>query len=275
MTHIPLTPKDWPDGLHEACRELRQHWPNNWPGLPHVVALCQQSLGLNTSSDSTILALNRFATLVAQDMEHQATLLPADTEPCYHNRLHTGDVLLTLTTMLHTLSADTSDTHSATWSAALLAAAVAHDYQHPGGVNQSAFEIEAASWQSVSHLAEHLPLAWQKCIEALILGTDTQTVADNHRRITDQPFGWNASWCQVLLNEADILISATAEFGPGLSESLAREWKRTGFPGHATVATPAGRAQFLRSVRFSSPAAKALRMHTQVQQQLTHLSHQD
>jgi hypothetical protein len=79
----------------------------------------------------------------------------------------------------------------------------------------------------------------------------------------------------VLLNEADIFVSATAEFGPGLSDALAREWEQAGFAGHASVATAAGRAQFLRSVFFSSPAALALGIQAQVQQQLKSLTQQD
>jgi hypothetical protein len=41
------------------------------------------------------------------------------------------------------------------------------------------------------------------------------------------------------------------------------------------VATAAGRAQFLRSVFFSSPAALALGIQAQVQQQLQSLTQQD
>jgi len=239
------------------------------------VVLCQRSLRLDDLADDTLLALNRFALQVAQDMEQAASEQPLEAEPCYHNRLHTGDVLLTMTTMLHTLGADTQNSETARWCAALLAAAAAHDYKHPGGVNQTMYEIESASWQKAMAFANDLPLQWRQNLETLILGTDTQTVPDNHERIANRPFTWSAPWCQVLLNEADILISATAEFGPSLSKALSREWKRVGFAAHATVATPAGREQFLRSVRFSSPAALALCMPTQVKQQITHLSHTD
>jgi hypothetical protein len=79
----------------------------------------------------------------------------------------------------------------------------------------------------------------------------------------------------VLLNEADIFISATSEFGPGLSDALAREWQCAGFAGHTRVATKSGRADFLRAARFSSPAAKALGIQVQVEQQLTSLKQQD
>jgi hypothetical protein len=86
--------------------------------------------------------------------------------------------------------------------------------------------------------------------------------------VAEQAFAWTQAWCQVLLNEADILLSASARFGPDLSQALAQEWQRVGFAAHATVATPAGRAQFLRSIRFSSPAALALAMPEQVAEQL-------
>lgn len=275
MKHLPLTPTHWPEGLHLACRQLRAHWPDTWPGLPHILALSQQSLGLDSAADDTVVALKQFALLVAQDMEQQAAGLDLETEPAYHNRLHTADVLWVLTTMLHILNVPAADAAGKTWASALLAAAVAHDHQHPGGVNRCALEFERASWQGVKPFAQHLPSAWREQIEAWILGTDVPSVAGNHQRVAGQSFAWTAAWGQVLLNEADIYVSATAEFGPGLSDALAREWLRAGFAGHASVATPAGRAQFLRSVRFSSPAAQALGIEAQVQQQLQSLTPQD
>lgn len=275
MNPIPLTPTQWPEGLHLACRQLRAHWPDPWPGLPHLLALCQQSLGLNTLSDPTTVALNQFAQSVAHNMEQLAAGLEPASEPDYHNRLHTADVVCVLTTMLHILNVPDADVAVKTWASALLAAAVAHDHQHPGGVNHSAQEFERASWQGVMPLAQQLPQAWREQIEAWILGTDVPTVAGNHQRVAGQSFAWTADWAQVLLNEADIYVSATAEFGPGLSDALAREWQRAGFAGHATVSTPAGRAQFLRAVRFSSPAAQVLGIQVQVQQQLQSLTPQD
>ena len=206
--------------------------------------------------------------------QHAAGLEPAS-EPAYHNRLHTADVVCVLSTLLRMLNMPDDDVAGKTWASALLATAVAHDHLHPGGVNRCPQEFEQASWQGVMPLAQPLPLAWREQIEAWILGTDVPTVAGNHERVAGQSLAWTADWGQVLLNEADIYISATAEFGPGLSDALAREWQRAGFAGHATVATPAGRAQFLRSVRFSSPAAQALGIQVQVQQQLQSLTPQD
>jgi class 3 adenylate cyclase len=275
MEHLPLTPSQWPEGLHQACRQLRAQWPGHWPGLPHILALCQQSLGLDTAAENAIVSLNQFAQSVAQNMEQHAAGLEQASEPAYHNRLHTADVLCVLTTMLHILNVPGADAAGKTWASALLASAVAHDHQHPGGVNHSAQEFERASWYGVMPFAQHLPVFWREQIEGWILGTDVPAVPGNHQRIAEQSFTWSPAWAQVLLNEADIYISATAEFGPGLSDALAREWHRAGFAGHATVATPAGRAQFLRSVRFSSPAAQVLGIQVQVQQQLPSLTPQD
>lgn len=271
----PLAPKPWSEDLHQACRQLRAQWASEWPGLPHILAQSQQSLGLTTVSDPTTVAINQFAQSVAQRMEQHAAGLEPASEPAYHNRLHTADVVCVLSTLLRMLNMPDDDVAGKTWASALLATAVAHDHLHPGGVNRCAQEFEQASWQGVMPLAQPLPLAWREQIEAWILGTDVPTVAGNHQRVAGQSLAWTADWGQVLLNEADIYISATAEFGPGLSDALAREWQRAGFAGHATVATPAGRAQFLRSVRFSSPPALALGIAAQVQQQLQSLTPQD
>lgn len=272
MKHLPLTPANWSDGLTQACRLLRQHWPNNWPGLPVILFLCQRSLRLETAIGGPIVALNQFAQSVARNIEQHAKALNA--EPAYHNRLHTADVLIVITTMLHIMNA-TGGQHEKSWASALLAATVAHDYQHPGGMNQSAFEHERASWQSVLHFAHHLPASWREYISTWILGTDVSAVADNHHQISGQQFVWSSLWCQVLLNEADIFVSATAEFGPSLSEALAREWRHSGHAEHVRVATVSGRVQFLRSIRFSSPAALALGIQQQVAEQLQMLSQQE
>ncbi|MFM7002178.1 MAG: hypothetical protein ACKOXU_14155, partial [Limnohabitans sp.] len=199
MKHFILTPADWSVGLHAGCRQLRTDWPSSWPGLPHILALCQRSLGLDSAGDSATVSLNQFALSVAQAMEKDVQ--PA-LEPAYHNRRHTADVLLVLTTLLHILGAPYADLADQQWAGALLAAATSHDFKHPGGVNRVAFEIEQMSWQAVSPLAKDLPLAWRQRVEAWILGTDVPTVKGNHQRVANQAFGWSAPWAQGLLNEA-------------------------------------------------------------------------
>lgn len=263
MKTLPPTPDNDFMGLVQACRQLRL----DWPGLPAIVALCARSLGLPQSPEPEVAALLRFTEAVAQDLEALGRALAPGQEPAYHNRLHTADVMLTVSALLRGQQLQAAPQATA-WAAATLAAAAAHDFAHPGGINSQPFELETRSWQAVApHAAELVP-AWRERIEQLILHTDPLCVPANHQKVVEQPFAWNLPWCQVLLNEADILVSASAQLGPGLSQALAQEWQRAGVAAHASVATPAGRMQFLRSVRFSSPAALALGMAQQVQQQL-------
>jgi hypothetical protein len=244
---------------------LRQAWPLAWPGLPVIAQACSRSLGLREASEPEIVAMWQFTLAVAQDLEALAGQLPPGQEPRYHNRLHTADVMLTVTTLLHAQQASAANRP---WAAAMLAAAVAHDFGHPGGINHQPFEIELRSWSAVAQRAQGLPQAWRERIESLVLHTDPRVVADNHQKVADLPFAWGLPWCQVLLNEADILVSASARFGPALSQALAQEWQLAGVPAHASVATPEGRVQFLRSVRFSSSAALAMGMSAQIERQL-------
>jgi hypothetical protein len=190
MALLTLTPSDWYAGLDRSGQQLRHAWTHGWPGLPSVLGECLDSLGLRHSGDGDIAAMNRFGLAVAQDMESLAQSRPADAEPAYHNRLHTADVLVALTTLLHTQGA-AADTHAHPWAAMLLATAVAHDCDHPGGVNRSPFEIERHSWTAVAPRAQGLPEVWRQCMEQLILRTDIQAVPLNHERVSEQAFAWD------------------------------------------------------------------------------------
>jgi len=272
MNALNLTPPVGFDSLAQACAQARAHWP----GLPAVAQACMESLGLAPAQlqakmklvdNDDLSAMLRFVQEVAQGMEALGITWPEGLEPAYHNRLHTADVLLTVTALLHGQQA-TVQPAARPWVAACLAAAVAHDFGHPGGTNAQPFELESRSWQALAAHTPALPQPWRGRIESLILHTDPLTVQANHLRVASQAFDWTLPWCQVLLNEADILVSASTRFGPGLSQALAQEWQRAGVAAHAVVASPAGRVQFLRSVRFSSPAARALGLPEQVQQQM-------
>ena len=72
----------------------------------------------------------------------------------------------------------------------------------------------------------------------------------------------------LLLNEADIMASASPVFGPRLSRALAAEWELIGFAAYRSVATPQGRSAFLQSIEFSSPSAGVLGAEQRVSQQL-------
>lgn len=270
MTILRFTPSDWYSGLLQTARQLRTLWAHDWPGLPVVLEECLTSLALCNSDNADIADLNRFACAVGHDMEALAQSRPVDAEPAYHNRLHTADVLVAITTMLHTQCVATN-TLAKPWAALLLATAMAHDYDHPGGLNRLPFEIEKRSWAALTLRANGLPAPLRQHMEQLILRTDVQAVPLNHERMTDQVFVWGLPWCQIMLNEADILIGSTPELGTGLGEALAEECVKAGFSECVTVGTAAGRVRFLRQTRFSSPAALALDMPTRVHTELNTL----
>ena len=268
MNPLNFIPPAGFDSLAQACAQARAQWP----GLPAIAQACSHSLGLaqleaQEAVHDDVAAMLRFVHAVAHDLETLGRNWPQGLEPAYHNRLHTADVMFTLTALLHGQQAPAQPA-ARPWAAACLAAAVAHDFGHPGGTNAQPFELESRSWQALAEHTSALPQPWRGRIESLILHTDPLTVQANHLRVASQAFDWTLPWCQVLLNEADILLSASARFGPGLGQALAQEWQRAGVAAHAVVATPAGRVQFLRSIRFSSPAALALGLPEQVQQQL-------
>ena len=74
----------------------------------------------------------------------------------------------------------------------------------------------------------------------------------------------------MLLNEADILASATSRYGPDLGLALAEEWALKDHPLHSFVGTAKGRLQFLSGLRFSTPASRAFRIQESVAQQIAH-----
>ena len=153
---------------------------------------------------------------------------------------------------------------------ALVLIALAHDFRHPGRVNSARAEIEQQSFEALKpYLQQHaVPALWMERIEAVIVRSDFSVVAENHRRVAGQPFSWCTDWATVLLNEADIMASASPVFGPRLSQALAAEWELIGFEAYRSVATPEGRSAFLRSIEFSSHSAGVLGAAQRVRLQL-------
>ena len=76
-----------------TLHNLRSKWPDAWPGLPVVLNACMQRLWPQGSpvSHSQAGQLLQAAGNMALHMENLA--MNADTEPHYHNRLHTADAL--------------------------------------------------------------------------------------------------------------------------------------------------------------------------------------
>jgi 3'5'-cyclic nucleotide phosphodiesterase len=256
-TELTLNPRDWTSGLHHSLRQLRHSWATQWVGLPSVVLACQNALGLTASTNTLELSCNRLSLHIAELMEQRA-LANINTEPAYHNRLHTADVLVALTHLIR-IQSQLVPTNATTWMATLLTAAVAHDFDHPGGINQCHFEIESHSWSKVQAIVHQaLPLSWSHHIRTLILNTDTKVVPINHLLVENTPFLWEINWACILLNEADIMASATKEFGPALSQALSDEWKKSNIPNYHQIASTEGRNAFLQSAKFSSHAANML-----------------
>jgi len=206
---------------------------------------------------------------VAAQIEAEGGCGVASAEPGYHNRLHFSDSLTTITLQV-AIESQRLGLDDADWKAAMVLIALAHDFRHPGRVNGLRSEIEQQSFDAFKpHLQQQaVPAPWMERIEAVILRSDFSMVADNHRRVAGQDFSWCNDWAAVLLNEADIMASASPVFGPRLSQALAQEWELVGFAAYRSVATPQGRVAFLQSIEFSSPSSGVLGVAQRVQQQL-------
>jgi hypothetical protein len=264
--HLRVDPQDWSGGLIDSLSALRLSWQQDWVGLPAVLIACQQVLGLRYQEQSQGLprveALNGYAMRIAQRIEQHES-----PQPAYHNSLHTADVLVSLTVLL-SIQLRQTPVVDKLWLATVLTAAVGHDFAHPGGINRFDSEIESFSVNRLQAQVDSstlLPLDLEH-IEQLILNTEVKLVPSNHSAVVHADFAWNLAWCSVLLNESDILASATPEFGPGLCQSLSQEWADAGVKDSHTIATPQGWMEFLKSIQFSSPAAITLSLPAQVRQ---------
>lgn len=79
---------------------------------------------------------------------------------------------------------------------------------------------------------------------------------------------WDLNWLCVLLNEADVMASASARYGPELGESLAQEWRLIDFQPHTNVASTQGRLKFLKQLLFSSPASSVLGLNQRISDEI-------
>jgi len=258
--YLELSGGNWSACLLSSYAYLRHSWETQWMGLAKVVQNCASFLQINTlPDDSQTRLLLDLALKVAHQIETEKGSGTETPEPHYHNRLHFADSLTTITLQC-SLEAQHSDAPNTVWQAALLLIAVSHDFHHPGRVNRHTSDIESASvndllpWLTSMNLDE----VWIARIRTIILRSDFNLVKENHARVSGRPFQWNSDWATVLLNEADIMASASATFGPGLSLALSKEWEAIEFAPYATVATESGRREFLSNIQFSSYSARAL-----------------
>ena len=272
MTSASSSSLDFHGLLCQTLTQLRNRWPLGWPGLPVVLNACVAKHWPNArpASPDAVTVLDA-ALAMAEHMEVLAR--HSAYEPHYHNRLHTADALVSLAWLLHALQAQ-GYAVADDWAACLLLSVTSHDALHPGGANSHLQEFE---WQSVQLLqrmaTQHgVSAQWLDTASHLILHTDPALVAANHDKVKHHRFEMRKDWAVVLMNEADILASATESFGPQLGHALASEWEYRQHPLHAVVGTDAGRLQFLSALRFSTPASMALHLPHDVAQQIANLS---
>lgn len=264
MENIPPTLAD----LHAGLVRLRASWPNDWVGLPVIVANCLGQLGYREG-----LSLSATGRAIRDCMAAVAASIEADgrqrhqhgCEPPYHNRLHIADTLHSMTSLLlatrdaqqRALTGAPSD---AEW--VLMLAMLAHDFGHPGRVNQIPGEIEAHSVSEMQPLMRSagVPEAVMDLVGELILMTDPARVRPHHEAMRGRAFDLDDAGCMaMLLQECDILASAMPGIGIDLTRQLANEWGRFSEAMGASLLMARSRITFLRNqAQFSSPASHRL-----------------
>jgi len=261
---------DWSISLEKSFAVLRKSWEGEWVGLPYLLSRCVDFLHLSKPSLSSyatqmLLAANA----IAESIEFQFSKISAETEPKYHNRLHIADVLTAISVLICIQSKIQGDLDKE-WIACALLSAIAHDFDHPGKVNQFESEIESKTVQQLQPflLNHQVPSYWCKALESAILRSDFSLVKKNHQLVKGKHFQCDQDWLIVFLNEADVMASASDKFGLQLGNSLAQEWRLIDFPAYQSVATETGRKAFLRQLEFSSAASRLLKINVNIAEQL-------
>ena len=268
----PRPAQDWMQLYLATLQNLRSTWPHSWPGLPVVLEACMHRLwsGHAPTMASPAGQLLQAAQAMARHMEDLAQQT-AD-EPQYHNRLHTADALTAVCLLMQALQ-DKGHALGDEWIAAIVLAVTSHDALHPGGANGFLQEFEQRSAMEMRRVSQKWlvdPL-WLDRVSEMILRTDPSLVAGNHDKVNGLGFDMNLDWACVLINEADILASATAQHGNELGHALAAEWAVKKHPLSSVVGTAQGRLQFLAMLRFSTPASAAFQMQAHVAAQIAQL----
>ena len=265
--------QDWTQLYLATLQNLRSTWPHSWPGLPVVLEACMHRLwsGHAPKVASPAGQLLQAAQAMALHMEDLAQ--QTDDEPKYHNRLHTADALTAVCLLMQALQ-DKGHVLSDEWIAAILLAVTSHDALHPGGANSFLQEFEQRSALEMRQVSRYLNLdsLWLDRVTEMILRTDPSLVAGNHDKVKGLAFEINLDWACVLINEADILASATDQHGNELGHALAAEWAVKKHPLSSVVGTAQGRLQFLAMLRFSTPASAAFQMQAHVAAQIASLT---
>jgi hypothetical protein len=270
IQYLNLKEDLWHECLESSYGFLRASWTGNWLGMPFVLIECLRFLNLQEHNLSEAgRGMLAAAKSVAYEIEKHAENLSELEEPKYHNRLHFADALTSMSVQLSILVALKKEANQ-DWMACALLTCIAHDFFHPGKVNLVESEIER---QSVNFLkpilkSHSVPDEWRKIIDTVIVRSDFAVVHQNHAHVAGKAFEWNLKWLCVLLNEADVMASASAKFGPELGESLAQEWRLIDFPLHSSVASLEGRKNFLKQLIFSSPSSLVLGLGERISEEV-------
>jgi hypothetical protein len=256
----------WHECLENSYGFLRKSWRSHWLGMPGVLHECLEFLNLDENNLSKAArSMLDAAKSVALEIENQNHSQPNFTEPKYHNRLHFADALTSMSIQLAILVAvEKKAQHD--WMVCALLTCIAHDFLHPGKVNRVESEIEKQSFNFLKPILSFhsVPDAWQKVIETAIVRSDFAIVHHNHANVIGENFEWNLKWLCVLLNEADVMASASSKYGPELGESLAQELQLIDFAHQTSVAGIEGRKTFLKQLFFSSPASLVLGLNERI-----------
>jgi hypothetical protein len=270
IQYLNLKEDLWHECLESSYGFLRASWTGNWLGMPFVLIECLRFLNLQEHNLSEAgRGMLAAAKSVAYEIEKHAENLSELEEPKYHNRLHFADALTSMSVQLSILVALKKEANQ-DWMACALLTCIAHDFFHPGKVNLVESEIER---QSVNFLkpilkSHSVPDEWRKIIDTVIVRSDFAVVHQNHAHVAGKAFEWNLKWLCVLLNEADVMASASAKFGPELGKSLAQEWRLIDFPLHSSVASLEGRKNFLKQLIFSSPSSLVLGLGERISEEI-------
>jgi hypothetical protein len=270
IQYLNLKEDLWHECLESSYGFLRASWPGNWLGMSFVLLECLRFLNLQENNLSEAgRSMLKAAQSVAFEIEKHVETLSELNEPRYHNRLHFADALTSMSVQLAILVVLKKEANQ-DWMACALLTCIAHDFVHPGKVNLVESEIEK---QSVNFLkpilkSHSVPDEWQKIIDTVIVRSDFAVVHQNHALVAGKAFEWNLEWLCVLLNEADVMASASAKYGPELGQSLAQEWRLIDFPLHSSVASLEGRKNFLKQLIFSSPSSLVLGLGERISEEI-------
>ncbi|MBT8590192.1 3',5'-cyclic nucleotide phosphodiesterase [Polynucleobacter paneuropaeus] len=227
-----------------------------------ILALLETSFWMN--QDFLGNPFKNLCSELADEIDHFAL---AHDEPAYHSRSHFKDVCLMISYLLlqqeawpETQRINNSWYVSREESWFLFYAAIAHDFAHPGLINQTPYEIEQNSLDLLrkhfldSSTDQRLYEPILEVISPWILATDHAFYQKQLDRASHTKPD-HADCLAMLLVEADLLSSALPKRGLELTYQLSQEWQAN-YPDKAlALRNEVGYLNFLRSLQFLSPHA--------------------